>query len=140
MVFIVIATEICISKKLLTTQHQKAFDNLFKKLPFIFNDNEKPALLHGDLWSGNFMCNSQQQPVLIDPASHYSHRSMDLGMTTLFGGFDPSFYEAYHYYFPMPPNYKDQWLICNLYPLLIHLLLFGNSYLPQIQQTLHKFV
>ena len=79
------------------------------------------------------------QPVLIDPAVYFGHRSMDLGMTTLFGGFDKLFYESYNYNFAFPDNHHEQWEICNLYPLLIHLNLFGSGYLGQIENTLRKF-
>jgi protein-ribulosamine 3-kinase len=125
-------------KKLLREKHITAFENLYSRLTSIFND-EKPVLLHGDLWSGNFMCNENFQPVLIDPAVYFGHRSMDLAMTTLFGGFDKFFYESYNYHFPFPDNYPEQWEICNLYPLLIHLNLFGSGYLGQIENTLRKF-
>jgi len=128
----------CVEKRLLTSRHIELFNNLFKKIGTIFN-HEPPSLLHGDLWSGNFLCNQQHQPVLIDPAIYYGHRSVDLGMTTLFGGFHETFYDAYHYHFPLPPNYKEQWKVCNLYPLLIHLFLFGRSYLSSIESTLQDF-
>jgi fructosamine-3-kinase len=114
------------------------FENLYHALPSIFAE-EKPGLLHGDLWSGNFMCNEDSQVVLIDPAVYYGHRSMDMGMTTLFGRFDKGFYESYHYHFPLPVNYDEQWEIANLYPLLIHLNLFGSSYLESITGTLKRF-
>jgi protein-ribulosamine 3-kinase len=123
----------------LTIKHYHHFENLYKRLPTIFNE-EKPSLLHGDLWSGNFMCDDTKAPVLIDPAIYFGHRSVDLAMTTLFGGFHSLFYESYHYHFPLPSNYKEQWKVCNLYPLLIHLYLFGRSYLSQIEQTLEEFV
>ena len=123
----------------LTLKHFHHFEVLYKRLPEIFNE-EKPSLLHGDLWSGNFMCDETESPVLIDPAVYFGHRSVDLAMTTLFGGFHSLFYESYHYYFPLPDNYKEQWKSCNLYPLLIHLFLFGQSYLSQIEQTLEEFV
>jgi fructosamine-3-kinase len=128
----------CCDKNLLQSKHVIHFENLYAKLSSIFNE-EKPSLLHGDLWSGNFMCNAQSQPVLIDPAVYYGHRSMDLAMTTLFGGFGERFYQSYHYHFPLPNNYKEQWQVGNLYPLLIHLLLFGNNYLEQIENTLDRF-
>ena len=114
------------------------FTALYAKLREIFSE-EPPSLLHGDLWSGNFLCNPQQEPVLIDPAVYYGHRSMDLAMTTLFGGFSRSFYDAYHYHHPLPGNYRQQWEICNLYPLLIHLNLFGKSYLSGILDTIKKW-
>lgn len=128
----------CAAQRLLQPSHLRLFVHLQKKLEDIFND-EPPSLLHGDLWSGNFMCSQDEEPILIDPAVYYGHRSMDLGMTTLFGGFDPLFYEAYHYHYRLPSNYKEQWAVCNLYPLLIHLYLFGTSYLAQIERTLKAF-
>jgi len=100
---------------------------------------EPPALLHGDLWSGNYLCSATGQPVLIDPAVYYGHRNMDMAMTTLFGGFDALFYESYHYHFPLPANYRQQWEVCNLYPLLIHLNLFGKSYLANILNTIRQY-
>ena len=130
--------KLCNNKGLLTSQHRQQFEILYERLPQVFN-NEKPALLHGDLWSGNYMCSKEGMPLLIDPAAYFGHRSGDLAMTTLFGGFDKGFYEAYHYHFPFPDNYKEQWDICNLYPLLVHLFLFGKSYLLQIEQTLDRF-
>ena len=130
--------DLCRQKGLLSEKHEDQFERLYQQLSKIFN-KEKPALLHGDLWNGNFMCNKKSKPVLIDPAVYYGHRSIDLAMTTLFGGFDKSFYEAYHYHFPLPDNHQEQWKVCNLYPLLIHLLLFGKSYLAQIEQTLNQF-
>ena len=102
------------------------FERLYQALPIIFGEPEPPSLLHGDLWNGNFLCDNNGHPVLIDPAVYYGHRSMDLAMTTLFGGFEPAFYESYAYHYPLPPNYREQWEICNLYPLLIHLNIFGK--------------
>lgn len=132
--------EQCTSKNLLSSSDHELFEKLYQHIPQLFDDGEKPALLHGDLWSGNYMCSSNGEPVLIDPAVYYGHRSMDIAMTMLFGGFDKSFYESYQYHFPLPANYKEQIEICNLYPLLIHLLLFGRGYLTSIQQTLRGFL
>jgi fructosamine-3-kinase len=129
----------CFDKGVLTPAHIDLFDRLIVKLPEIFDAKQTPVLVHGDLWSGNFMCNQASDPVLIDPAVYYGHPSVDLGMSTLFGGFDQKFYDSYQYYNPFPLNHREQWEVCNLYPLLIHLLLFGSSYLRQIEQTLHKY-
>ena len=130
----------CLSKHLLTAKEYGLFEKLYQRLPQLFADGEKPALLHGDLWGGNYLCNQQAEPVLIDPAVYYGHRCMDLAMTTLFGGFDKRFYDAYAHHFPLPKNYNEQLRLCNLYPLLIHLLLFGRSYLTPVQQTLLDFL
>ncbi|MES1215109.1 MAG: fructosamine kinase family protein [Bacteroidota bacterium] len=125
-------------KQLLHAKQITAVENLYLRLSSIFNA-ESSSLLHGDLWSGNFMCTENVHPVLIDPAVYFGHRNMDLAMTTLFGGFDKAFYESYHYHYPLASNYREQWEICNLYPLLIHLNLFGSGYLGQIDITLQKF-
>ena len=113
-------------------------ENLYRQLPNIFAP-ESPALQHGDLWSGNFLCDDQSMPVLIDPAIYFGHRSIDLGMTTLFGGFERAFYESYHNSYPLAHNHKEQWEVCNLYPLLIHLNLFGKSYLGDIFRTIQRY-
>jgi fructosamine-3-kinase len=126
----------CISKSLLTKKHLTAFEKLYIQLPLFFED-QQPALLHGDLWSGNFMCDDRSEAVLIDPAVYYGHHSIDLAMTTLFGGFHSLFYEAYQFHYSFSANYSAQWKICNLYPLLIHLLLFGKSYMLSIEKTLN---
>ncbi|MBS1932826.1 MAG: fructosamine kinase family protein [Bacteroidetes bacterium] len=123
---------------LLSKQFIFHFENLYKALPGIFS-KEKSSFLHGDLWSGNFLAAKKNQPVLIDPAVYFGHRSMDLAMTTLFGGFEQPFYEAYNYHSPFPENYKLQWEICNLYPLLIHLNLFGSGYLHDIVSIIRRY-
>jgi protein-ribulosamine 3-kinase len=131
--------EQCAAQVLLSSTHLSRFEQLYKKLLSFFDDEQKPSLVHGDLWSGNFMCDENSEPVLIDTATYYGHPSVDLGMSTLFGGFRNRFYEAYHYHSPFPSNYKEQWEVCNLYPLLIHLILFGRSYLSQIEAILHRY-
>jgi fructosamine-3-kinase len=95
--------------------------------------------VHGDLWSGNFLCDAQSRPVLIDPAVYYGHRAVDIGMTHLFGGFDKRFYEAYQYHAALSNKHEEQWEVCNLYPLMIHLLLFGKSYLAAIEGIMKKY-
>jgi protein-ribulosamine 3-kinase len=129
---------LAIGKSLLTPPIVHSFEQLYKRLPAIFPP-EPPSLLHGDLWSGNFLRGLGGQAVLIDPAVYYGHRSMDLAMTTLFGGFDRGFYESYDHHYPFPDNYREQWAVCNLYPLLIHLNLFGAGYLGEIVETLKLF-
>jgi len=100
---------------------------------------ESPALVHGDLWSGNLMVDSQGQPCLIDPAIYYGHREMDIAFTHLFGGFGQQFYEAYQEIYPMEPDFAGRLDLYNLYPLLVHLNLFGRSYLGQIENILNRF-
>jgi protein-ribulosamine 3-kinase len=114
------------------------FERLYAKLYDLF-PKTKPSLIHGDLWSGNFICDQNNEPVLIDPALYFGHPAMDLGMTELFGGFDDAFYQSYATNFQLPYNFREQREICRLYPLLIHLNLFGRSYLPSIKETIGRF-
>jgi fructosamine-3-kinase len=130
--------QLAINRQLLEPAHTRMFEKLYQRLGELF-PAEPAALLHGDLWSGNFLCDEMGKPVLIDPAVYYGHRNMDMAMTTLFGGFDALFYESYQYHFPLPANYRQQWELCNLYPLLIHLNLFGKSYLADILNTIRRY-
>ncbi len=97
---------------------------------------EHPVLLHGDLWSGNRMTDQCGRPVLVDPAVYCGHREMDIGMTTLFGGFGSSFYEAYQEVWPLEAGWQERMLLCNLYPLLVHEHLFGLSYRAAVRTNL----
>ena len=116
----------------------RAFNRFYVKLPELFPD-EPPALVHGDLWSGNFMVSEEGKPVIIDPAVYYGHREMDLGMSQLFGGFPPQFYEAYHRFYPLEKGWQQRMDYCNLYPLMVHVNLFGGGYAESVQTILRKF-
>ena len=92
------------------------------------SDRDGPSLVHGDLWSGNVLFDGSGGPVLIDPAVYVGHREMDLAMTELFGGFHGRFYEAYRKAWPFEPGYEARRSAYQLYPLLVHLKLFGRGY------------
>jgi len=112
-------------------------DKLERKLNEII-PGEKPALLHGDLWSGNIMSDYNGLPCFFDPAVYYGHREMDLAMTRLFGGFPKEFYEAYHEEFPLADGFNERVDYYNLYPLLVHVNLFGGSYVDQVLAILKR--
>ena len=114
------------------------FDSLFNVLHNII-PVEKPALIHGDLWSGNYMVTADGSPCLVDPAICYSHREADIAMTQLFGGFHPEFYHAYNQAWPMEKDWQKRMDIFNLYPLLVHVNLFGGSYARQVLQIIRQF-
>lgn len=91
----------------------------------------EPRLVHGDLWSGNVLSDEDGRPVLIDPAVFYGHHEYELGMTSLFGGFGPAFYDAYHEVLVADSGTRDRVALYRLIHLLNHVSLFGSSYLSQ---------
>lgn len=119
------------------TYLRKRFEKLYTRLPEIFPD-EAPALLHGDLWSGNLITTETGQPCLIDPAVYFGHREAELAFTRLFGGFDSRFYQAYQAAFALHPGFPERADVYNLYPLLVHVNLFGGSYLASVFHILSR--
>ncbi len=100
---------------------------------------ELPSILHGDLWSGNFIVDERGEACLIDPAAYYGHREADLAMTRLFGGFRSEFYAAYDEVSPLAPGHEDRLPIYQLYHLLNHLNLFGSAYYSQSMRILQRY-
>ncbi|MCA9174994.1 MAG: fructosamine kinase family protein [Planctomycetales bacterium] len=109
---------------------QRMGEQLKSRLESILRDPEEPpALLHGDLWSGNYLADAIGRPVLIDPACYWGRREAEFGMLTLFGGLGPRFYDAYHEAYPLAPGSQRRIAVYRLHHLLNHLNLFGASYL-----------
>jgi fructosamine-3-kinase len=117
----------------------KLLDKLYRVLPNVLQI-ENPSLLHGDLWSGNFMSNHLGQPSIMDPAVYYGHREVDISMSLLFGGFDKEFYHAYESVCPLEKGWEKRVEIYNLYPLLVHVNLFGASYSQRVKSILKRLV
>jgi fructosamine-3-kinase len=107
------------------------FDSLFPKEP--------SSLLHGDLWSGNFMVSSNGKPVLIDPAVYYGHREMDLGMMQLFGWFSEELFDYYHQAHPLAADWKERIPLTQLYPILVHVNLFGGGYVQSAASVIQRY-
>ena len=118
-----------------------AGDRLLERLEELLGDpEEEPCLLHGDLWGGNYLVDTDGAPVLIDPAVYYGRREADLAMTRLFGGFGPDFYRAYDEEWPLAPGSEVRLAVYELYHLLNHLNLFGRSYRGRVMTTLRRVV
>lgn len=110
------------------------YKNVSEEIP-----NEPPSLIHGDLWSGNYMVSEKEQPVLIDPAVAFAPREMDLAMMKLFGGFSDEIFNIYNSAFPLKSGWKERISLWQLYYLLVHLNLFGLGYLSRVKFTVNKY-
>ncbi len=130
--------KVAFDKGLLSRHHLSSFDAFFAVFSELVPD-EQPSLLHGDLWSGNLLCATGQKPVFIDPAVYYGHREVDLAMTQLFGGFDKEYLNVYNDCFPLVKGWQKRIPIHNIYPNLVHLILFGSTYLGGIENVIKRF-
>ena len=110
--------------------------SLATALPERCGPPEPPARLHGDLWGGNLLWAVGGTPVLIDPAVYGGHREVDLAMMRLFGGFDARTFEAYDEAHPLADAATERVPLYQLYPLLVHALLFGASYASRCRELL----
>ena len=96
------------------------------------------SLLHGDLWSGNVLVSNSGEPVVIDPAVYYGDPEADLSLTYIFGGFPTPFYHAYHEIRPKGEGFARRQKVYQLYHLLNHFNLFGNSYTQSVESCLRE--
>ncbi len=130
---------LAVDKRLLDESMVQAFKVLINKLDKLVGPAEPPARLHGDLWNGNVLLDSKGRPVLIDPAVYAGHREMDLAMMRLFGGFPDRCFHAYNEVFRLAPGHEERVELYQLYPLLVHLNLFGKGYLSALRQALARY-
>ncbi|WCT14988.1 fructosamine kinase family protein [Mucilaginibacter jinjuensis] len=131
--------KLAFDKRLLNKTDAQNFDKLYSKLSRLFNE-EPSSLIHGDLWGGNYLISTDEKPYLIDPAVSYGNREFDIAMTTLFGGFSESFYAAYNESLPLNKGWNERIDLWNLYPLLLHLNLFGAGYLEQVREGVEEYI
>ena len=109
---------------------------IINRMPDLLDGRDQShSLLHGDLWSGNYLFDQDRQPVLIDPAVYRGCREAEWGMIVWFGGCPPAFESGYQHQWPMPAGWKRRVEIYKLYHQLNHLNLFGSSYAGVCQQT-----
>jgi fructosamine-3-kinase len=124
----------------LTSDRARRLDRVLNHLDQWIDERAvTPALLHGDLWGGNYLVDAQGQPVLIDPAVYYGDREAELAYTELFGGFGVRFYAAYNEAWPLDRGYADRRDLYNLYHLLNHLNLFGEGYSGSVDAILRRY-
>jgi fructosamine-3-kinase len=119
---------------------ERSFDRLISRLDDLVGPDEPPARLHGDLWGGNLYVGDAGEPCLIDPACYGGHREIELAMMRLFGGFSERVFAAYAEHFPLAPGHADRVELYQLYPLMVHLNLFGAGYLSGVKNALGRYV
>lgn len=129
---------LAIDSNKLSSKYHSIFDRVMNYTYVVFPD-EPPALLHGDLWAGNYMFTKDGRASIYDPALYFGHREMDIAMSKLFGGFDEEFYNGYNEEYPLKRGFEERIKLCNLYPILVHANLFGGSYIDQAESILKRF-
>jgi len=119
----------------------KQGERLTDCLDEFFGDYRPQAsMLHGDLWSGNYAALDDATPVIFDPAFYYGDRESDIAMTTLFGGFNQQFYQAYNDAWPLDEGHQQRKALYNLYHIINHFNLFGGGYEMQAVGMLHQLL
>lgn len=117
---------------------ERRVKQLTARLGDFLPQHPRASMLHGDLWSGNYLFSSRGEGVLIDPAAYAGHNEADLAMTELFGGFPSAFYRGYRNVLPVEKEYETRRDIYNLYHMLNHLNLFGGGYRSSVHGILSR--
>jgi fructosamine-3-kinase len=118
----------------------RRIDKFASKLDGFISEPKHPALLHGDVWTTNVLAVHDKITGFLDPAVYYGHPEIELAFITLFNTFGEEFFNRYQELAPIEPGFfEERKDIYNLYPLLVHVRLFGGGYLRSIENTLAKY-
>ncbi|NVK17248.1 MAG: fructosamine kinase family protein [Methylocystaceae bacterium] len=124
----------------MNSTYRTRIEKLSLKLADIAPQPKHPSLVHGDLWAGNVLGDQGRLTGFIDPAIYFGHPEMDLAFSTLFNSFSPHFYARYQEQHPLEKDFfEDRVDLYNLYPLLVHVRLFGEAYVGDVDRILRKF-
>ncbi len=111
-----------------------------ERLDLWLKEPTQPSLIHGDAWTGNILALNGQITGFLDPAVYFADAEIELSFTTLFGTFGDSFFKRYGEIRPLEPGFLETRRdIYNLYPLLVHVRLFGGSYVASVGRILKRF-
>ena len=116
----------------------RAVESVCERMADLAGPPEPPARLHGDLWSGNVLW-SGQRPYVIDPVAYGGHREVDLAMLRLFGSPGPRFLAAYEELTPLAGGHEERVALYQLFPLLIHAVLFGGGYGSSVERAAGRY-
>jgi len=122
----------------LPDEMMRRLDALIPRLPDMLGPAEPPSRLHGDLWAGNHMTDTEGRPVLIDCDAYGGHREVDIGMMLLFGGFGERVLAAYDEEFPLAPGWRERVELNQLLPLLVHCAMLGGSWFARTDGVLRS--
>lgn len=129
-----------VDRGLLDPRVGRAVERLAGRMADLVGPVEPPARLHGDLWRGNVHHGADGVARLVDPAVYGGHREVDLAMMRLFGGFGARCFAAYAKAAPLAAGHEDRVALHQLYPLLVHVLLFGGGYVASFEEALARYV
>lgn len=118
----------------LPPQRERALETICERMEDLLPADGPPALVHGDLWSGNYL-SAGDDAVLVDPAVYLADREVEIAYIELFGGFPPGMLEAYRRAYPLDRGYEQRRPLLQLYPLLVHLNHFGEQYGPDVDRA-----
>ena len=130
----------CVNTSKIDAALMARIEKLVEKLPNLLPAQPESSLLHGDLWAGNMLIDGDRAAAFIDPAISYGHREMDLAFIDLMGGLDPCFIDAYNTHYPLETGYyEERKALYQLWPLLVHVRLFGGGYVAQVEVILDQY-
>ncbi|HVX95614.1 MAG TPA: fructosamine kinase family protein [Polyangia bacterium] len=129
---------LAVDEGLASPRLRSGFGRLFARLPELCGPPEPPARLHGDLWAGNLLVDDVGAPCVCDPAVYGGHREVDLAMMRLFGGFSARVFAAYDDAWPLAAGHEERVALYQLYPLMVHVNLFGGGYVGQVEAAIER--
>jgi fructosamine-3-kinase len=132
--------ELAVASGRASARMRHSFEKLAARLSQLVGAVEPPSRLHGDLWGGNLHVDQSGAPCLIDPAVYGGHREVDLAMMRLFGGFGEGVFRAYEDEWPLAPGHAERIGLYQLYPLMVHVNLFGGGYADSVERSLARYV
>ena len=131
----------CVEHKRFGQDTMQQLAKLVDKLPDLIPEPRAPGLVHGDLWGGNVLWGEDRVAGFIDPALYYADPEVELAFSTMFQTFTPRFYDAYNEIRPISDDFwEGRKPLYNLYPLLVHVRIYGGGYQSEFEQTLKRFV
>ncbi|MBI5668631.1 MAG: fructosamine kinase family protein [Chloroflexi bacterium] len=115
-------------------------EKLGEQLDRWLTEPEHPSLIHGDMWTTNILAIGDRISGFLDPAIYYAHPEIELAFSTLFNTFDAAFFRRYHELRPIASGFfEERRDLYNLYPLLVHVRLFGGGYVGAVDRILRRF-